>query len=178
MKIIILTGSPNQRSSSNLLVEYFIKGAREAGHVVGVVDTTRVVVRPCTGCLYCKYDGPCVMKDDMEKIKAHILAADMVVFSTPLYYYGMSAQLKTAIDRFCSFNTSIQKKRMKSALISTCWNTDAWTFDSLAAHYKSLARYLNFTDMGMVLGMGCGSPEITMRSQYAGQAYMLGKSLQ
>lgn len=177
MKIIVLTGSPNQRSSSNLLAEYFIKGAREAGHVVGIVDTTRLAVRPCAGCLYCGYNGPCVQKDDMEKIKANIISADMLVFVTPLYYYGMSAQLKTVIDRFCAFNGTIQKKHMKSALISVAWNSDNWAFDALQSHYVSLCRYLNFTDVGMILGKGCGTPEITARSAYVTQAYMLGKNL-
>ena len=58
----------------------------------------------CIGCVSCGYDGPCVQKDDMEQIKQDILSADMVVFVTPLYYYGMSAQLKILIDRFCAFN--------------------------------------------------------------------------
>ena len=62
---------------------------------------------------------------------------------TPLYYYGMSAQLKTLIDRFCAFNTSIQRKHMKSALLTVAWNNDTWTFEALESHYDTLVRYLN-----------------------------------
>ena len=54
----------------------------------------------------------------MDEIRAAVLEADMMVFVTPLYYYGMSAQLKTVIDRFCAFNSSIQRKGMRSALIA------------------------------------------------------------
>ncbi len=75
----------------------------------------------------------------------------MVVFVTPLYYYGMSAQLKTLIDRFRALNSSIQRKHMKSALISVAWNRDNWTFDALEAHDKTLVRYLNLKDMGVIL---------------------------
>ena len=113
----------------------------------------------------------------MEDIRKKILAADMIVFSTPLYYYGMSAQLKTMIDRFCAFNSSIQQKHMKSVLLTVAWNSDEWTFDALAAHYKTLVRYLNLTDMGMVLGYGCGTPSMTEHSEFPQQAYNLGNRL-
>ena len=93
-------------------------------------------------CVSCGYDGPCVQKDDMEQIKQDILSADMVVFVTPLYYYGMSAQLKILIDRFCAFNGSIQRKHMKSASLAVAWNNDDWTMTALVEHYKTLVRCL------------------------------------
>ena len=113
----------------------------------------------------------------MNRIREMILDVDMLVFVTPLYYYGMSAQLKTLIDRFCAFNSSIQRKRMKSALLAVAWNDDNWTFEALEVHYKTLVRYLNLMDMGMVLGAGCGTPEMTRRSKFPKLAYELGKRL-
>lgn len=101
----------------------------------------------------------------------------MVVFATPLYYYGMSAQLKILIDRFCAFNGSLTKKRMKSALLAVAWNSADWTFEALQAHYKTLVRYLDFEDKGMILGGGCGTPSMTKNSFYIRQAYELGKNL-
>ena len=184
MKIVVLTGSPQKHGSSNLLAEQFIKGAKEAGNTISVIDAARANVRPCTGCVRCGYGGPCVQKDDMGSengatsgIKTELLGADMIVFVTPLYYYGMSAQLKTIVDRFCAFNGDIQRKHMKSALISVAWNADDWTFDALEAHYKTLVRYLNFSDMGMILGRGCGTPDMTARSEYPTVAYEFGKNL-
>lgn len=177
MKILLLTGSPNQNGSSNMLASQFVKGAQEVGNDIRIIDTTRLNIRPCTGCIRCGYNGPCTQKDDMEKVKSELLRADMLVFVTPLYYYGMSAQLKTVIDRFCAFNGDLQSKRMKSALISVAWNADSWTFDALGAHYKTLVRYLNLTDMGLVLGRGCGTPSMTAKSKYMSEAYELGRSL-
>lgn len=116
MKIILLEGSPNRHGSSSLLGEAFTKGAEEAGHEVTVIPAAHSRISPCAGCVSCGYDGPCVQKDDMEYIRKEILGADMLVFVTPLYYYGMSAQLKTLEDRFCAMNGSIQRKKMKSAL--------------------------------------------------------------
>ena len=177
MKIVILEGSPNKNGSSNMLAKAFMQGAAEAGHAVEVLDAAHADIHPCTGCIHCGYEGPCVQKDDVEKFRAAILAADMMVFVTPLYYYGMSAQLKTLIDRFCAFNSSIQRKHMKSAIISTAWNADSWTFDALESHYKTLVSYLNLQDMGAVWGKGCGTPSMTKNSRCMQQAYELGKSL-
>lgn len=177
MKIVILEGSPNKKGSSNLLADCFRQGAEEAGHSVEVIDTAHANIHPCTGCVRCGYEGPCVQKDDVETIRKKILAADMLVLVTPLYYYGMSAQLKTMIDRFCAFNSSIQRKHMKSALLTAAWNSDDWTFEALEVHYKTLVRYLNLEDKGMVLGYGCGTPSMTRHSQFPQQAYSLGNRL-
>ena len=101
----------------------------------------------------------------------------MMVFVTPLYYYGMSAQLKIMIDRFCAFNSSLQRKHMKSALLSAAWNSDNWTFEALESHYKTLVRYLNLEDVGTVLATGCGTPSMTKASAFPKAAYMFGRSL-
>lgn len=177
MKIVVLESSPNQHGSSNFLAEHFIRGAEEVGHTVEIIDAAHADLHPCTGCIHCGYEGPCVQKDDMEQFRRQILAADMLVFVTPLYYYGMSAQLKVLIDRFCAINSSITQKHMKSALLAAAWNADSWTFEALEAHYKTLVRYLHFNDQGMVLGKGCGTLVMTKGSRYPAEAYRLGKSL-
>ena len=177
MKSVILEGSPNQKGSSNMLADCFKQGAEEAGHTVVVIDAAHADIHPCTGCVHCGYEGPCVQKDEVESIRKKILNADMMVFVTPLYYYGMSAQLKILIDRFCAFNSSIQRKHMKSALIAAAWNSDDWTFEALEAHYKTLVKYLNLQDIGMVLGYGCGTPSMTRHSQFLQQAYNMGNRL-
>ena len=107
MKIVVLTGSPQKQGSSNLLAKQFIKGAEEAGHIVLTIDVAHANIAPCLGCINCGFNGPCIQKDEMgsEKsalhgIKSEILNADMIVFVTPLYYYGMSSQLKIIIVYF------------------------------------------------------------------------------
>ena len=177
MKIVVLQGSPNINGSTAILAEEFARGARQAGHEVVRIDIGRAGVAPCTGCVRCGYEGPCIQHDGMDGIRTQILSADMVVFATPLYYYGMSAQLKIVIDRFCSANGSITRRHLKCALLAVAWNSDNWTFEALEAHYKTLVRYLNFTDMGMVLGTGCGTPSMTEHSEFPQQAYNLGNRL-
>ena len=83
----------------------------------------------------------------------------------------MSTQLKTVIDRFCSYNYSFTGKHLKSALLTIAWNQDDWTFEALVSHYKTLE------DQGRVLGYGCGNVSMTKHSKYPQEAYQLGYSL-
>ena len=177
MNIVILMGSPNMKGSTSILVDSFRKGAEESGHSVEMIDVCHADIHPCTGCVACGYEGDCVLRDDNEHIRKALLSSDMVVFATPLYYYAMSAQLKAVVDRFCAYNSSLNRRHLKSALLTVAWNTDDWTFDALTAHYKTLVRYINFEDMGMILGYGCGSPSMTRSGKYPDQAYKLGLSL-
>ena len=108
MKILVIESSPHKNGSSNLLADYFIRGAREAGHTVNIFDAARAVLHPCLGCDVCGMLSACCQNDDMARVKEQLLGDDMVVFVTPLYYFGMSAQLKTLIDRFYSFNNQFK----------------------------------------------------------------------
>ena len=177
MKILVLQGSPNANGSTAILAREFAVGAREAGHDVDIVNVASLDVAPCIGCVACGYGGPCTQYDDFDELREQILESDMLVFATPLYYYGMTAQLKAVVDRFCSANPRISGKRLKSALLAVAWNDDSWTFDALEAHYDTLVRYLNLRDCGRVLGGGCGTPSMTKRSGFPEQARSLGKTL-
>ena len=99
----------------------------------------------------CGQDGPCVQKDDMTQIRKAVLESDMLVFATPLYFFGISAQLKTVIDRFCAFSSRINMRKMKSAFLSVAWNDDDWTMDAIREHYRALVRYLHLHDRRMAL---------------------------
>ena len=178
MKIVVVLGSPHRNGSSNLIAEGFIEGAKEAGHSVEVFDVERSVIGYCTGCGACGTDGPCMQQDDMEKVcKPAILAADMVVFVSPIYYFGLSAQIKTVIDRFYSCNGRLQAKHLKAALITASWDDDDDVMPYVKDYYGKLCRYLNFEDQGMILGRGCGTVAKTKATSYPKKAYELGKSL-
>lgn len=87
MNIVVLLGSPNRQGSSRMLAESFRQGAEEAGHTVEMIDVAHGNIHPCTGCIHCGYEGPCVQKDDVETIRRKIPGGDMMVFVTPLYYH-------------------------------------------------------------------------------------------
>ncbi len=178
MKIAILRGSPCRNGSSSLLADNFIRGAVEGGHEIMDIDVAHADIRPCVGCKACGFNGnPCALNDGMAEIKAQILMADMLVFVTPLYYFGMSAQLKMCLDKCCSINRQITEKRMKSALLASAWNEDDWTMTALENHYETLCKYLNFENKGVVLGIGCGTVEKTRESPFPQMAYQLVRAL-
>lgn len=177
MKIIAIESSPHKNGSSNLLAEYFINGAEEAGHQVEIFDVASLTIHPCLGCEACRIAGSCCQKDDMKGLKEKIMESDMLVFITPLYYFGMSAQLKKTLDRFYSFNEELKAKAMKTVLIATAWDDQDWTMRAMRVHYETLCRYLNFDNQGMILGLGCGTVSATKNTEYPKQAYALGKQL-
>lgn len=177
MRILMIESSPHKHGSSNLLAEQFMAGAREAGHHVEIFDAARASLHPCLGCGACGMAGPCVQKDDMAALREMLLQADLAVFVTPLYYFGMSAQLKTVIDRFYSFTGLLSSRGLKTALIAAAWDSNDWTMKDLAGHYHTLCRYMNFRDQGMILGTGCGTVSMTQNSAFPQKAYELGKSL-
>ena len=178
MKIVVVTSSPHPKneSTSIYLAERFMDGAKSVGHDVFVFDAANEETHPCRGCDKCGMDGPCVFKDAIEtKLMPKMLEADMLVLTTPLYYYGMSAQLKTVVDRFYSRTGKLTGK--KSMLIATAYNSADWTFEALAAHYNTLVRYMNWTDAGQVLGVGCGSRSLVESSEFGAMAQKIGANL-
>jgi putative NADPH-quinone reductase len=176
MKIVVVTGSPHKAGTSALLADKFIEGAQAAGHEVFRFNAAFENIHPCLGCDHCGMNGPCIQNDAIEqKLMPHLLDMDMIVLVTPLYYYGMSAQLKTIVDRFYSRTGQITNK--KSMLMATAYNSADWTMKALVDHYETLIRYMNWKDMGQVLAIGCGSRSLIEQSKFPEQAFQIGKSL-
>ncbi len=174
--IVVITGSPHRNGTSALLADKFIEGAQSNGHNVFRFNAAFEDIHPCRGCNACRQNGPCVLKDAVEStLMPHLLQADVIALITPLYYYGMSTQLKTVVDRFYSRHRSFDGK--KALLMATAYNSAGWTFEALMEHYQSLVAYMQWQDLGAVLGYGCGSRSAIERSEFPEQAYRLGRSI-
>ena len=98
-KVLIISTSLRGKSNSEILAKECEKGARDAGHDVEFLSLRGKDIRFCIGCLSCQKTGSCVLKDDVPEIMAKVKAAEVVVFATPIYYYEMSGQMKTLLDR-------------------------------------------------------------------------------
>ena len=98
-KILVITTSLRAKSNSDRLAEEVTRGAKDAGHEVEQVSLKGKEIRYCTGCLACQKTQKCVQKDDAPEIAEKVKNADALVFVTPVYYYEMSGQLKTLLDR-------------------------------------------------------------------------------
>lgn len=176
MKITVITGSPHKAGTSTLLADKFIAGAEKNGHKVFRFNAAFKNIHACTGCNACGMNGPCVFKDDIEReLMPELLDSDMIVLVTPLYYYDMSAQLKTVIDRMHGRLRSFDGK--KSILMATAWNSVGWTFDTLVDHYDSLVEFMHWQDMGKVLALGSGTRRMIEGTEFPEQAERLGMSI-
>lgn len=98
-KVLIISTSLRGRSNSHELAEAFARGAKESGNDVELLTLHKKDLRFCIGCLSCVKTGKCVIKDDAPEIVAKMHDADVLVFATPIYYYEMSGQMKTLLDR-------------------------------------------------------------------------------
>lgn len=178
MRIVVINSSPHSetQSTSRYLSAKFIQGAKDIGHEIFVFDAANEKTNPCRGCDQCGMDGACIFDDAIEtKLMPQMLNADLIVLVTPLYYFGMSAQLKTVVDRFYSRTTRLGGK--KSILIATAWNTADWTMEALKIHYETLVRYMSWQDVGQILAVGCGSRSMVERSEFGDTSYRIGASL-
>lgn len=176
MKILVITGSPRKNGNSNTLADNFIKGAQEAGHTVVRFDSAFKNVHPCIACNKCGMNGQCVFRDDFEFVKANIIDSDAVVFATPMYYFGISAQIKAVIDRFCAINGQISKPK-KAALLMTYADTSEKEAQPIINHYEVLLNYLGWTDIGKIIAPGVWVEGDIMNTHYPQKAYELGKNL-
>lgn len=176
MKILVLTGSPRKKGNSATLANHFIKGAEEAGHTVERFDAAFKKVHPCIACNSCGMNGPCTFKDDFEFVRKHIIDADCVVFATPMYYFGISSQLKAVIDRFYAINGQIHVPK-KAVLLMTYANTAASEAVPIKSHYDVLLKYLGWTDAGRVIAPGVWTAGAILHTEYPERAYRLGKEI-
>ncbi len=176
MKILVITGSPRKNGNSNTLADQFIKGATEAGHEVVRFDSAFKEVHPCIACNKCGMNGECVFKDDFEFVRKHIIDADLVAFAAPMYYFGISAQIKAVIDRFYAINGKIHIPK-RAVLMMTYANTAASEAKPIISHYEVLLNYLGWTDAGQIIASGVWPVGAINHTKYPEQAYQLGKNV-
>ena len=98
-RVIVISTSLRKGSNSDMLADQFAEGAKAAGHEVEKISLVGKNIQFCKGCLGCQKLGRCVINDDVNDIMAKVLQADVICWATPIYYYEMSGQMKTLIDR-------------------------------------------------------------------------------
>ena len=178
MNILILSGSPRKGGNTDLLVEAFVKGASQKHHVE-IVSVHDYKVNPCMGCNACfkSKDNTCVQKDDMQTIYDKMGHADMLVIASPVYFYGLSAQLKAVIDRCHNpIRDTFPIKKMALLLVGAA--TLPELFDSILAQYQLSLNFFKLEDAGRVLVRGAKDKGDIKNTDALNEAFELGKSLQ
>ena len=97
--VLVLSTSPRKGGNSDALADAFVRGAQEAGNQVEKITLYDKTIGFCKGCLSCQNTQRCIIRDDADAITQKMLAADVLAFATPIYYYGMCGQMKTLLDR-------------------------------------------------------------------------------
>lgn len=110
-KVLILSGSPRKGGNSDVLCDEFARGAAERGNAVEKIRIAEKTVGYCRACYFCKKSGgACVIKDDMAEILQKMIDADVIVLSSPVYFYSIDAQLKAVIDRTVARRLEVKNK--------------------------------------------------------------------
>jgi multimeric flavodoxin WrbA len=180
-EILVLTGSPRRKGNSDQLADAFIRGAVSAGHTVHKFEAAYKNISGCRGCNMCWSSGidPCVVKDDFFELAPLLEKCALAVFVSPVYFWGFTAQLKAAWDRFYPYCKPEGKKRFalrESALLLTLGDADDATYQHAAGAYKDIADYLGWKDRGIIAAKGVNGKMDILKSEALAQAEALGKS--
>ena len=188
MKILTVVGSSRIGGNTEKLVESFARGAVESGHEITQIHLGKTKIEPCLGCNACTKGIPCVQKDGFEEFMAAFQECDMVAFSTPLYFWGISAQLKALIDRLYSIGEKDPKgyyfvyPKKKCVLLATAADTARhfWAYELVEQYYRRLVHYLRWEDLGGFMAYSCGGTVVERcieTTPHLQRAYEFGKSL-
>lgn len=181
-KIVVLNGGPRSNGNTVALIREFTKGAETVGNTVSRFDLDRMTIRGCRGCLAGgrNKENPCVQKDDMQRIYPEYRDADVVVFASPMYYWGFTGQLKCVIDRLFAVAESFPDWAMpykEAVLLMAAGEASEANYAPMSDYYNSFLKHLGWKDLGRViagdvlqLGDIEGKPELN-------EAFELGKSI-
>ena len=112
-KVLVLMSSARKGANTDQMVDEFIRGAQEAGHEVEKIMVARLNIKGCIGCRMCRTKGNrCVQKDDMADLYEKLLAADVVAFASPVYFYNVNAQMKLLMDRTFAIEPIFNNKKV------------------------------------------------------------------
>ena len=175
-KVLVISTSLRPNSSSDVLAREFARGAREAGHEVEVLSLRGKDLRFCNGCMACLKAPRCVIQDDANAIVEKMGAADVICFATPVYYYEMSGQMKTLLDRANPLFSADYAFRDIYLLTSSAEEEDSAADGPIHGLEGWIACFEKARLAGLVRGGGANDPgEMPEEKQKA--AYELGKRI-
>ena len=176
-RIVILMGSERKGGNTEALAGAFMEGAKEKNEVE-MIRVGDINVYPCTGCECCftSKENVCAQKDDMTWIYEKLKNADMLVIASPLYFYGISAQLKAVIDRLHNPMRNTFAIRRTALLMAGAASKEE-IYDAVITQYKLTLSFFGLEDAGMVFARKVKKPGDVLNSETLKEAYALGKRI-
>lgn len=175
--VLVISSTLRMNGNSELLSKEFLRGAKDAGNNVEFVTLKDKDIKFCKGCLACQRLQKCVIKDDSNEIIEKMKNADIIVFASPIYYYEMSGQLKTLLDRGNSLYTSDYKFR-DIYFLATAADGSSHAADIAANGIKGWAACFAKAQLrGVILGAGVEAPGDIQNNPAMKKAYDMGKGV-
>ena len=176
-KVLIISTSPRKGGNSETLAKEFAKGAQAAGHSVETVCLHDKTIGFCIGCFVCQKTQRCVIHDDADVIAQKMLTAEVITFATPIYFYEMSGQMKTMLDRSNPLYPSDYAFRDIYLLAAAAEEEESAMDGAIKGLQGWVDCFKNTSLKGVVYGLG-----VTDRGDITGnpalkEAYELGKTL-
>jgi multimeric flavodoxin WrbA len=176
MNILAISASPRKGGNSDVLCDRFLEGAKESGHQTEKINLADKNISPCVACCSCCKTKVCVQKDDMAEILQKLIDADVIVLSTPVYFYSMNAQMKTMIDRCFSGYREIKNKDFY--FIVTAADPEHSSADETIAGLRGYLRcLLNSKEKEIIYGTGTWDKGDVFRHPAYEKAYEIGKKV-
>ena len=173
-KILVLSSSFRKGGNSDTLCDQFVKGAVEAGHQVEKIFINDKKIGYCHGCGVCNTTHKCVLHDDMAEILEKMIAADVIVMATPVYFYTMDAQMKTLIDRCVARYTEISNKAFY--FIATAADGEKRSLERTIEGFRGFLYCLEGArEKGIVYGSGAWKKGDIKESPALNEAYEMGR---
>jgi multimeric flavodoxin WrbA len=177
MKILALVGSPRIGGNTDILVDQILKGAKTQGHTSEKLYLYRYKILPCTDCRKCKKgEHVCPIKDGMQKIYPMITGADLIIFGTPNYWNGPTAQMKLLFDRMRPFAVTGDMKGKKGIVVSPA-GAGPKSCGPMVEIFRMAFDYLEMKFAGKILVAAYEKGEIGKNKKEMKKAYDLGVSL-
>ena len=176
-RIMILVGSVRRNGNTDLLAQAFAESAGKR-HEVELVSVADYAVHPCIGCNSCyTSDGHrCFQDDDMQQIYNRLKHADILVIASPVYFYGISAQLKAVVDRLHTpMRNEFHIKKLGLILVGAAELPDL--FDPIILQYRMILRFFHLEDIGMVLVPGAKDKGDVLATDGIRQAREMGERI-
>lgn len=176
-RIVVLVGSMRKGGNTDLLAQAFAEGASK-NNTVEIVSVADYKVNPCIGCNSCftREGNQCFQKDDMAEIYKKLKMADVLVIASPVYFYGISAELKAIIDRLHTpIRNEFQIKKLALLLVGAA--TLPELFDAIKLQYQLVLNFFHLEDAGMVLVRGVKDIGDIKETKALEEAYNLGNSI-
>lgn len=177
-KILVISSSPRKGGNSDMLCDQFIKGAEEKGNKSEKIRLCEYKINYCLGCNYCsKNKANCVQQDDMASLLEKMVAADVIVLATPVYFYAMCGQLKTFIDRCCPRYQEITNKEFYYLLSAAEEDKDMLSKVIEELRGFSIDCLVGTQEKGTIFGINTWDMgDVKTRNSFI-EAYEMGKSI-